>query len=107
GAATISRRERQSGIKKFRMFDVFDYRTGIGAGPGPKIMESKHFMAEVYNTLGDQHTFHRALRSEEIGIQFAGNAINVSEFDARLPTPPGSAAVVPLGISHCVQDCDT
>jgi hypothetical protein len=106
GATSTSRSENISGIKKFRAFDVFTYPTGVGKGPGPKIILSKHFMAEVYNTLGNQHTFHRALRSEEIGIQFRGQADNVSEFDEKLITTPGWVGVVPLGIAHRVEDCD-
>lgn len=106
GATSTSRSENVSGIKKFRAFDVFQYPTGVGKGPGPKILVSKHFMAEVYNTHGDQHTFHRALRSDEVGIQFRGQADNVSEFDDKLITTPGWVGVVPLGIAHRVEGCD-
>jgi hypothetical protein len=105
GATSLKRNAKESGIKKFRAFDVFKYMTGVGKGPGPKIMLGKHFMAEVYNTVGEQHSFHRALRSEEIGLQFRGNSINMSEFDARHEMPPGMAGVVPLGIAHCVGEC--
>ena len=59
-------------------------------------------MAEVYNTKGEQFAFHRALRSEEFGLQFRGNAINMSEFDGNLKMTPGDLALVPLGIAHSV-----
>lgn len=106
GVSSASRREAVSGIKKVRMFDVFAYATGAGHGPGPKIIISKHFMAEVYNTHGDQNAFHRGLRSEEMGIQFRGTATNMSEFDAATFTPPGLTTILPLGIAHSVRDCD-
>ena len=106
GVASTSRTEKISGIKKIRVFDVFEFLTGSGKGPGPKLVSSEHFMVEVYNTLGDQHSFYRALRSEEVGLQFRGVGTNVSEFDANFVTPPGSMSVVPLGIAHCVENCD-
>lgn len=106
GVTSTSRSEFLSGIVKLRAFDLFEHPTGVGKGPGPKIISTRHFMAEVYNTQGDQHTFHRALRSEEVGLQFRGQANNVSEFDAGLVTTPGWMAVVPLGIAHRVEDCD-
>lgn len=105
GATSLSRNKKESGTKKFRAFDVFKYVTGSGKGPGPKVMSGKHFMAEVYNTVGEQHAFHRALRSEEVGLQFRGTSVNMSEFDAHHDMPPGMAGVVPLGIAHCVGEC--
>lgn len=105
GATSLSRNAKESGIKKFRAFDVFKYTTGIGKGPGPKIMFGQHFMAEVYNTVGEQHAFHRALRSVEVGLQFRGDSVNLSEFEARQEMPPGRVGVVPLGIAHCVSEC--
>ncbi len=66
---------------------------------------SPNFVVEVYNTFGEQFAFHRALHSEEFGLQFAGRAINMSEFCAELEMIPGVCALVPLGIAHSVI-CD-
>jgi hypothetical protein len=59
-------------------------------------------VVEVYNTVGEQFAFHRGLKSEEFGIQFAGRAINMTELEARQQTDPGDCALVPLGIAHAV-----
>jgi len=101
GASSLERDAAKSGIARIRAFDFFTEITGR-RGPGPKIAESRHFVAEVYNTKGEQFAFHRALRSEEFGLQFRGNAINMSEFDGNLKMTPGDLALVPLGIAHSV-----
>jgi len=101
GATSTERDARKSGIKKIRAFDYFTEITGR-RGPGPKIVESPNFVVEVYNTDGEQFAFHRALRSEEFGLQFRGTATNMSEFDGALPMAPGDLALVPLGIAHSV-----
>jgi mannose-6-phosphate isomerase-like protein (cupin superfamily) len=101
GASSTERDAKKSGIKKVRAFDYFTEITGR-RGPGPKVLESPNFVVEVYNTDGEQFAFHRALRSEEFGLQFRGSATNMSEFDAALPMSPGDVALVPLGIAHSV-----
>lgn len=101
GASSLERDVVKSGITKIRVFDFFTEITGR-RGPGPKIAESRYFVAEVYNTNGEQFAFHRALRSEEFGLQFRGNAINMSEFEHNLQMTPGDLALIPLGIAHSV-----
>ncbi len=102
--SSTQRDTRANGIRKVRAFDCFDEITGR-RGPGPKLVLSKNFVVEVYNTFGEQFAFHRALHSEEFGLQFAGRAINMSEFCAELEMLPGVCALVPLGIAHSVI-CD-
>ncbi len=101
GASSLERDAAKSGITHIRTFDFFTEITGR-RGPGPKLCGSKHFVAECYNTNGEQFAFHRALRSEEFGLQFRGNAINMSEFEENLKMAPGDLALVPLGIAHSV-----
>jgi quercetin dioxygenase-like cupin family protein len=101
GATSLERDAVKSGIRKVRAFDYFTEITGR-RGPGPKLAESRNFVAEVYNTKGEQFAFHRALRSEEFGLQFRGNAINMSEFESGLKMTPGDMALIPLGIAHSV-----
>jgi hypothetical protein len=62
-------------------------------------------MMEVYNTVGEQFAFHRALESEEFGLQFMGDNINMSEFEAAFPMTPGQWFLIPLGIAHSVREC--
>jgi hypothetical protein len=45
------------------------------------------------------------LQSDEFGFQFAGHGFNLSELEAKVATPPGACALVPLGIAHSVL-CD-
>jgi mannose-6-phosphate isomerase-like protein (cupin superfamily) len=90
-----------SGITHIAAFDCFTEVTGRH-GPGPKLLQTKYFVIEAYNTVGEQFAFHRGLLSEEFGIQFAGKAINMTELEARQQTDPGDCALVPLGISHAV-----
>jgi hypothetical protein len=101
-SATSTKRDiKESGVRKLRAFDFFTEITGQ-RGPGPKLVETPHFVVEVYNTTGEQFAFHRALRSEEFGLQFRGNATNMSEFDASLRVTPGDISVIRLGIAHSV-----
>jgi quercetin dioxygenase-like cupin family protein len=104
GRSSALRDEFKSTVHKLRIFDFFTEKTGI-RGPSSKLIESDNFFVEAYNTHGEQFAFHRALRSEEFGLQFRGTAVNMSEFDAKLPMVPGDFALVPLGISHSVI-CD-
>lgn len=101
GAASTKRDVKESSVRKIRAFDFFTEVTGQ-RGPGPKLIESPNFIVEVYNTEGEQFAFHRALRSEEVGLQFRGNSTNMSEFDGNLSVTPGDMAVIPLGIAHSV-----
>jgi len=103
GVASLKRDEKISGIRKIRIFDVFWEITGAGRGPGPKIVGTRNFMMEVYNTRGQQHAFHRALRTDEFGIQFRGKATNMSELEGSVPVLPGHFYLVPRGIAHCIR----
>ena len=49
----------------------------------------------------EQFAFHRALRSEEVRIQFRGDALDLSEFE-NVEVSPGEVTIIPLGISHSV-----
>lgn len=100
-ATSLKRDLKESGVRKLRAFDFFTEITGQ-RGPGPKLIETPHFVVEVYNTTGEQFAFHRALRSEEFGLQFRGDSTNMSEFDANLPMIPGDLNVIRLGIAHSV-----
>ena len=101
GGSSLERDVDKSGVTKIRVFDFFTEITGR-RGPGPKLAESRYFVAECYNTKDEQFAFHRALRSEEFGLQFRGNAINMSEFEEGLRMVPGDLALIPLGIAHSV-----
>jgi quercetin dioxygenase-like cupin family protein len=101
GASSLKRDVKESGVRKLRAFDFFTEITGQ-RGPGPKLLETPNFLIEVYNTTGEQFAFHRALRSEEFGLQFRGLSTNMSEFEASLPVGPGDINVIPLGIAHSV-----
>lgn len=103
GVASTKRDEKIGGLKKIRIFDVFWEITGAGRGPGPKIVGSRNFMMEVYNTRGQQHAFHRALRTDEFGIHFRGRAVNMSELEGTVPIGPGDFYLVPRGIAHCIR----
>jgi hypothetical protein len=104
GATSRQRDKAESLVKKLRAFDCFTEITGQ-RGPGPKLVASDNFALETYNTVGAQFAFHRALQSDEFGFQFAGGGFNLSELEAKTATPPGTCALVPLGIAHSVL-CD-
>ena len=88
------------GVLKLRAFDFFTEIVGQ-RGPGPRLMESATSHVEVYNIEGPQFGFHRALRSEEVGLQFRGVGHNMSEFGEE-DILPGEMYFVPLGIAHSV-----
>lgn len=102
--SSTERDRKVSAVKKLRPFDLFTDVTGR-KGPGPKFMSSASSMMEVYNTVGEQFAFHRALESEEFGLQFMGSCDNMSEFEETLPMAPGEWFLIPLGIAHSVKDC--
>lgn len=104
GATSKQRDKAESLVRKLRAFDCFTEITGQ-RGPGPKLIATDNFALETYNTIGPQFAFHRALQSDEFGFQFSGHGFNLSELEAKVATPPGSCALVPLGIAHSVL-CD-
>jgi hypothetical protein len=104
GATSKNRDKAESLVKKLRAFDCFTEITGQ-RGPGPKLIATDNFALETYNTVGAQFAFHRALQSDEFGFQFSGHGYNLSELEAKVATPPGACALVPLGIAHSVL-CD-
>jgi quercetin dioxygenase-like cupin family protein len=104
GVSSTERENKKSALKKMRPFDLFKDITGR-KGPGPKFMSSEFAMYEVYNTVGEQFAFHRALESEEFGLQFMGDNTNMSEFEETFPMSPGQWFLIPLGIAHSVKDC--
>jgi len=55
----------------------------------------------TYNMQDEQFAFHRALRSQEVRIQFRGDALDLSEFENG-EVSPGEITIIPLGISHSV-----
>ena len=104
GVGSTRRDGDVSGLKKMRPFDLFTDITGR-KGPGPKFLYSNNAMMEVYNTVGEQFAFHRALGSEEFGLQLMGENINMSEFEETHPMTPGDWFLIPLGIAHSVAEC--
>jgi len=100
-ATSTKRDTKESGIRKLRAFDFFTEVTGQ-RGPGPKLVETPYFVVEVYNTTGEQFAFHRALRSEEFGLQFRGNSTNMSEAEQACRMTPGDLNLIRLGIAHSV-----
>ena len=90
-------------VRKVRAFDHFTAIVGKGredAGTQP-LMESANMRIRTYNMQGEQFAFHRALRSEEVRIQFRGDALDMSEFE-NVEVSPGEITIIPLGISHSV-----
>ncbi|HEV8021029.1 MAG TPA: hypothetical protein VGP41_07175 [Candidatus Lustribacter sp.] len=104
GVGSTSRDGKVSAVRKMRPFDLFTDITGR-KGPGPKFLYSNSAMMEVYNTVGEQFAFHRALGSEEFGLQLMGDNINMSEFEETHPMSPGQWFLIPLGIAHSVAEC--
>lgn len=104
GAASLRGPGAQSGgVRKVRAFDHFTAIVGKGGadqGTQP-LMLAEHLRIRTYNMLGEQFAFHRALRSEELRIQFRGNALDMSEFE-NVEVRPGDVTIIPLGIAHSV-----
>ncbi|MDB5554732.1 MAG: hypothetical protein JWL86_4716 [Rhizobium sp.] len=99
-ATSTSPREMRSGIVKLRAFDLFKEIAGTSGEPKP-VFRSKHLELKVYNIIGEQFAFHRALRSEEVRIHYRGEALDMSEV-ANVETKPGTVTVIPRGIGHSV-----
>ncbi len=103
GIAGIGRGKPGSLVRKLRAFDHFTAIVGKGredAGTQP-LMESANMRIRTYNMQDEQFAFHRALRSEEVRIQFRGDALDLSEFE-NVEVFPGEITIIPLGISHSV-----
>ena len=103
GVAGLRRGEPGSHVHKRRAFDHFTAIVGKGredAGTQP-LMESANMRIRTYNMQDEQFAFHRALRSEEVRIQFRGDALDMSEFE-NVEVSPGEVTIIPLGISHSV-----
>lgn len=88
-------------VQQIRLFDIFKEMTGK-RGPGPVSFSNAEFFMECYNTVGEQFAFHRANRSEEAQLQFAGAAENISEFGTDL-MDSGMIYIQRRGISHRVK----
>ena len=103
GAATLKRGEPGSGIRKLRAFDHFTAVVGKGGRDQATqpLMEAAHLRIQTYNMEDEQFAFHRALRSEEVRIQFRGDALDMSEFE-NVEVRPGEITIIPLGIAHSV-----
>lgn len=103
GVAGLRRGEPGSAVRKLQAFDHFTAIVGKGredAGTQP-LMESANMRIRTYNMQDEQFAFHRALRSEEVRIQFRGDALDMSEFE-NVEVSPGEVTIIPLGISHSV-----
>jgi quercetin dioxygenase-like cupin family protein len=100
GASSTHIAEKRSGIRKLRAFDIFEGVAGKKGGVEP-MFRSPHMEIKTYNITGEQFAFHRALRSEEVRIQFRGEALDTCEIEKTL-VGPGDATVIPRGIAHSV-----
>ena len=76
------------------------FTSGTSGEPKP-VIRGKHLELKVYNIIGEQFAFHRALRSEEVRIQFRGEALDMSEV-GNADTKPGTVTMIPRGIGHSV-----
>lgn len=91
------------GPQKRRAFDHFRGIVGKGNDEATQyIFECDTLRIRTYNIRGEQHAFHRALRTEEARIQFRGNAVDLSELE-NVDVTPGDVTVIPLGIAHSVM----
>ena len=85
-----------------RAFDYFCGTTGKGGVRAPELFKGAHFKVDVYNTVGQQHGFHRGCDSEEIWFQFRGHAVNDTEWGAQ-KLDAGEISYAPRGISHRIN----
>src|SRR5712692_2743795 len=91
------------GPQKRRAFDHFTGIVGKGNDEATQyIFECDTLRIRTYNIRGEQHAFHRALRTEEARIQFRGDAVDLSELE-NVAVRPGDVTVIPLGIAHSVM----
>ena len=103
GVSTLKPKQQESGIRKLRAFDHFTMVLGKAGGEAGllALMESASMRVRTYNMQDEQFAFHRALQSEEVRIQFRGDALDLSEFE-NVAVSPGEITIIPLGISHSV-----
>lgn len=103
GVSTLKPKQQESGIRKLRAFDHFTMVLGKAGGEAGllALMESQSMRVRTYNMQDEQFAFHRALQSEEVRIQFRGDALDLSEFE-NVAVSPGEITIIPLGISHSV-----
>jgi len=104
GAASLRGPAKETGgVRKVKAFDHFTAIVGKGGGDAgtQPLMLAEHLRIRTYNMLGEQYAFHRALRSEEVRIQFRGDAVDMSEFE-NVEVKPGEITIIPLGIAHSV-----
>ena len=85
--ASTSPRESKSGLFKVRAFDLFKEIAGTSGEPKP-VIRGKHLELKVYNIIGEQFAFHRALLIEEVRIHFRGEALDMSAVSYTQPTLP-------------------
>lgn len=99
----MGRHEEGSKIRKIRAFDFFAGIPGKSDMKGPPfpLIESPNLMVRTYNMIGEQFAFHRALKGEEVRIQFRGNATEMCEVET-VPIQPGEITMMPRGIAHSV-----
>lgn len=100
GVSSLNPRESASGLRKLRAFDLFGGIAGTAKMDGP-IIQSPTLEVKTYNIIGEQFAFHRALRSEEVRIQFRGRGLDMSELE-NMMVYPGRVTVIPRGIAHSV-----
>lgn len=100
GASSTHFKDKVSGIRKLRAFDTFRDVAGRSSEP-PAIFRGPNIEIKTYNIIGEQFAFHRALRSEEIRIQFRGTALDMSELE-NVHCAPGVTTIIPRGIAHSV-----
>ena len=100
GASSTQIHDAISGIRKLRAFDTFKDIAGKSGAP-PALFRAPHIELKTYNIIGEQFAFHRALRSEEVRIQFRGAALDMSELE-NVHVAPGQTTVIPRGIAHSV-----
>ena len=101
GSASTKPDAQESGIRNIRAFDYFEEIIGKEVREPYAIMSSSLMMVRTYNISGEQVAFHRALKSEEVRIQFRGNATELSEYEID-SIRPGEVTIVPRGIAHSV-----
>jgi quercetin dioxygenase-like cupin family protein len=100
GSTSTQMREKVSGIRKLRCFDLFKEIAGTSGEPKP-VFRGRFLEIKTYNIIGEQFAFHRGLRSEEVRIQFRGSAMDMSEL-GNAQAAPGLVTVIPRGIAHSV-----
>jgi len=91
------------GVQKRRAFDHFTAVVGKGGGDmGTQyLMTGGHLKIRTYNMMGEQFAFHRGDKSEEVHVQFRGDAIDMCEF-GTFEKVPGEVTVMPRGVAHSV-----